>query len=95
MLHVGEEALARLFAVVSDVDAGGELLRDDVTRRGLDSGGQSHLVHRFASARADEELDQRRRARQAAGVGRQDAMVAALHAGPSRPPPLHKLAATG
>ena len=29
MLHVGEEALARLLAVVADVDAAFELARDD------------------------------------------------------------------
>ena len=38
MLHVGEEALARLLAVVADVDAGGELARDDMPRRVLDRG---------------------------------------------------------
>jgi hypothetical protein len=81
---IGEEALARLLAVVADVHAAGELLRD----RAL--GGRAHRslerrpLDRFAAARAQEELHQRARTREAPGVSRQDARVAAPHFGRAR-----------
>src|SRR5207245_2805694 len=79
VLDIREEALAGLFAVVSDVDARVELLADGVDRRGVHLGGERRCVHRLTLAYRDEQVEELRRARQAAGVCRQDAAVAALH----------------
>jgi len=78
--HVREKALARLLAVVADVDAGGELLRHRVLGRRAHLAGESRPIDRLAVARACEELDQGLRPRQAAGVGGEDAGLAAAHA---------------
>jgi hypothetical protein len=76
--HVGEETLARLLAVVADVHAAGELLR----HRALGGGAHVAILRRrvdgFPAARAHEAVHQRARARQTAGVRRQDARLAAL-----------------
>ena len=50
--HVGDEALASLLAVVADVDAGGELLRDGVAGRRLDRRRQRAGVDRLAASGA-------------------------------------------
>ena len=78
-LDVEEEALALLLAIVADVDAGFDLLRHDLTQRiaagGIERGG----VDRLAGGAPCIEPDQRRRARQAAGMGRQDPIIAPAH----------------
>ena len=78
VLDVGEEALARLLAVVADVDAGVTLLRmtssvaaSTCAASALASTG-SRLLRATNTRRA-------RRARQAAGMRGEDARVAALH----------------
>ncbi len=77
--HVEEERLALLLAVVRDVDADLALLGDDAPH-GVDAGArQRRLVDRLAVGAVDIEPHQLGRPRQAAGVGRQDARVAALH----------------
>ena len=53
--HVREEALARLLAVVADVDAAGELLRHGVAGGGLDRALELGRVHRLAAAAAREQ----------------------------------------
>ena len=69
MLHVGEEALARLLAVVADVDAGCELAFDHVAGGRLGGPRQGIGVVRLATALPDEQLEQ------AGGRGRLPAWV--------------------
>ncbi len=83
VLHVREKALAWLLAVVTDIDAGAELTRDDVAGRGLDLARERRRIDRFAPAQPHQHLEQRRATRQAAGMRREDALVTALH---RRPP---------
>ena len=86
--HVGGEAGARLLAVVADVDAGLELLGHDVRAPPASATRSSvALVDGLAPVLADEQVAQRGRAREAADVGDEDAVVAAVHAVSSRPGP--------
>ena len=79
VLHIGEEALARLLAVVADVDARRELPRDDPARRVADRPLELRRLHRLAPAPPHEERGQLGRARQAPRVRGEDAALAALH----------------
>jgi hypothetical protein len=54
VLDISEEAFARLFAVVADVDAGVELLANGIDGGGVDLGGERRCVHRLALAERDE-----------------------------------------
>ena len=80
MLDVREEALASLLAVVPNVDSGLELARDDVPGRVPDGGGERRGVDVVPAALSDEHLGEHPRPRQAAGVRREDASLASLHA---------------
>ena len=79
VLHVREEALARLLAVVAAVDAGRELAGDDVGGGGLDRGAQLGRVDVLAAAAAAVERGELGRARQAAGVGDDEAVAGGEH----------------
>ena len=79
MLHVGDEALPGLLAVVADVDAGLDLGGDGRRGRLLDGPLQLVGVDRLAAAAPPVQLGQRRRAGQAAGVGGQDPRLAGEH----------------
>ena len=46
---VEEERLALLFAVVADIDAGGDLLRHDIAHRGLADGVDRRRIDRLAA----------------------------------------------
>src|SRR5262249_40002298 len=77
--HVGEEALARLLAVVDDVDPRGALALHHLPGRRVDQAGELTGIHRRPPALAYERPRQRRRSREAAGVGGEDAFVAPSH----------------
>ena len=77
--HIGLEADAWLLAVVHHVDAAGRLLLHDMAHRARALPGQFRPVHRFARLVADQEVGQHRIARQAADVGRENSLFAALH----------------
>ncbi len=79
VLHVGEEALARLLAVVADVDAGRELAVDHAPSRLLDRAAKRRGVDRLAARQPREHLDQRLRPRQASRVGGEDSRLAREH----------------
>ena len=72
VLHVGEEALARLLAVVADVDAGLELACHDVACRFLDGGGKGSGINVLAAVLAHEQLEERWAARQAKNFAESD-----------------------
>ena len=74
--HVGLKADALLLAVVADVDAGFLLLGDHVAHRLVHFGVEQRLVIAFACLAPDQKLAQRLVARQAADMGRQDAVAA-------------------
>ena len=76
--RVGREADAGLLAVVADVDARLELLLHHVADGGLGLPGEGDRVDGLATVEAHEEVSERGRTRQAAGVGRQDALLATL-----------------
>ena len=78
VLHVGEEALAGLLAVVADVDAGLELFPDDVTHSGFGLAREGGGLDGFPVVLAHEQIAKRRRPRKTAGMRGQDAVVAAL-----------------
>ena len=84
MLHVRDEALARLLPVVADVDTDVALRRDARTRRVGHRRFELGIVDRLASASATVELGERLRAGEAAGVGDQDAALAREHGEVSR-----------
>ena len=84
MLHVGDEALPCLLAVVADVDADLALRGDRRGGRLRDRGRQLVVVHDLAAAPAPVELGERLGARQAACVGDEDAALAREHAAVSR-----------
>ena len=74
MLHVGEETLTAHFAVVDEVHARFDLLCDDVLCRRFDFGFELLQIDRFATKSRAVHCAQRRGARQAAGVGGEDAL---------------------
>ena len=73
VLHVGEEALARLLAVVADVDAGVDLAAITAAVASATARRSSSGSTDFAAAAPAVQLGQRRRPRQAARVGGEDA----------------------
>src|SRR5262249_49726577 len=77
LLEIEKEGVALLLAVVADVDAGFNLQRHDRAQRLAAGGGNGIGVDAFAAGAADEQLGQRLRARQAAGMRRQDSLGAA------------------
>ena len=76
---VGEEALARLLAVVADVDAALELAGDAAPGRLPHGRCDSGRLDRLAAAHPQLQLHQGCRPRQATGVRGQDPRFAALH----------------
>ena len=79
---VGEEALARLLAVVADVDAALELAGDAAPGRLPHGCRDSGRLDRLAAAHPQLQLHQWCRPRQASGVRGQDPRFAALHGSP-------------
>ena len=79
VLHVREEALARLLAVVADVDPGIHLGGDRGRGRRLDGRAQLGLIDVFTLAPAPVQGGERTRPRQAAGVGGHEALLAGDH----------------
>jgi hypothetical protein len=79
MLHVKEEALALLLAVVADVDPGVELFGDHLAERVAASRGEFGGIDRLAARAAHVQPDQLGRPRQAAGVRGQDPFIAPAH----------------
>ena len=79
MLHVEEEALALLLAVVADIDPGGDLLGHHPAQRLPAGRGELRRVDRLALRAAHVQPDQLGRPRQAAGVGGQDPLLAPPH----------------
>src|SRR5262249_6408470 len=76
---VKKEPLALLFAVVADVGAGVGLLAHDPAQRRLAEPLELGRIDGFAPRPAYKEPGQLGRARQAAGMGRQDPVFAAAH----------------
>ena len=72
VLHVGEEALSGLLAVVADVDSRGVLRGDDVRRGLLDRGTQHVGRHRLATAPPAVHLREPLGSRQTPRVGREN-----------------------
>ena len=79
MLHVQEETLALLLAVVADVHPGGDLLGHYPAQRLLAGRGELGRIDRLALRAAHVQPDQLGRPRQAAGVRGQDPLLAATH----------------
>jgi len=73
MLHVGEEALAGLLAVVAHLDAGIDLRRDGPLSGGGDLDPQLVRIHGLAPTAPTVELREGRRPRQAPGMGGEEA----------------------
>ena len=82
--QIEHEALAALLAIVDDVDAGFDLLRDD----GVDGGAAARFkrgcVEGFAARALHVKLGQGGGPRQAAGMRGQDAILTELHCRPHR-----------
>src|SRR6185437_10358829 len=85
MAQIEEEALALLLAIVADIDAAGDLLRNDGAERRFPRSGELGLIDALAARAPRIEPGERRRARQAAGMRRQDPLGACPH----RPLPDH------
>ena len=81
VLGVGGVGRLAHLAVVDDVDAGLDLLADNLGHRGADARGQGGGIHRHAFLFGEHRPDQILRTRKAAGVRRQEAFGAALHPG--------------
>jgi hypothetical protein len=77
--HVGLEADPRLLAVVHDVDAARHLLLDDVAHRALALPPELGAIHLFAVLVADQQVGQHGIARQAADMGGENSVIAAVH----------------
>ncbi len=84
VLHVGRVARLGELAVADDVHAALRLGADDLADRGPDARGEGAGVHGHAFLAREHGADEVGGARQAAGVGGQDALDASLH--PGRPP---------
>ena len=81
MPDIGRVGRLAHLAVADHVDAGRDLLRDDIVDRLGDLRFESGRVDGVALFLAQHEVDQRLRPRQAAGVGGEDAVCAEFHAG--------------
>src|SRR5215831_3701381 len=79
MADVQKEPLALLLAVVAEIDPRRSLFADDPAHRLASEPVEFGRVDRFASRPAHIEAGQLRRARQAAGMRRKDAVFAAAH----------------
>src|SRR3989442_1320784 len=79
--RIGGEADARLLAIVADVDAGLELAGDHVAHGRLRLARERRRIDRLPAVQAHQQIAQRGRTRQAAGVGGQDSGLASLHRG--------------
>jgi len=73
-----------LLAVVDDVDADGDLPRDDLGDGVADPAGEGRCVAGAALVLGGEQLAQIIRPRQASGMGGQGPLGAALHRAPGR-----------
>src|ERR1051325_865048 len=82
---IEEEGLALLLAIVADIDAGLSLLVDDLPRRLLAEPVELGRIDLTAARPLDIETRQLRWPRQAAGVGRQDSVLAPAHGRPPIP----------
>ena len=76
---IGLEADARRLAVTADIDAAVELLAHQPIGRALDLAAHLGLVDRQVVVALDQKLRQFVGARQAAGMGGEDAVFAGLH----------------
>src|SRR5215470_20203264 len=79
MADVQKEPLALLLAVVAEIDPRRSLFADDPAHRLASEPVEFGRVNRFASRLAHIEAGQLRRAWQAAGMGRKDAVFTAAH----------------
>ncbi len=77
--HVEHEGFARLLAVVDHVEAGVDLLLHDRAHRGAALALDLGRIDRLAAHPLREQSRQRGGTRQAAGMGGQDTLFAALH----------------
>src|SRR5262249_36093112 len=77
--QVEKERLALLLAVVADIDTGFHLFGNHPGERRFAGGCERGRVDRFTTGAAYVETDELRRPWQAAGVGRENAIVAAQH----------------
>ena len=78
-LEIEKEGIALLLAVVADVDPGFALLRHDAAHRVAAGAVDLGHVHRLAARAQRVKPRQLARPRQAAGMGGQDSVGAALH----------------
>ena len=79
VLDVGGVADLAGLAVADDVDADGDLVGDDLGDRPGDLAIEFGMIVRLLLVLLHQQIDQRLRPRQAADVGRQDAVRAELH----------------
>ena len=79
ILDVGRVADLAGLAVADDIDADGNLMRDDVGDRLVDLAVEFGMVVRLVLVLLHQQIDQRLRPRQAADMGRQDAVRAEFH----------------
>ena len=84
VLDVGGVARLRHLAVVDDVDAGLDLLLDDLGHRRAHARGERRRIDRHALLLGVHHADEIVRPRQAAGVGGEEALGAAFHRASSR-----------
>src|ERR1700687_4934126 len=79
MLHVSEEALPRLLAVVSDIDPSLELLFDHVASRRLDLGHHRGVINFLPTALFHEHSNQPLPPRQATSMSSQNTPITSKH----------------
>jgi hypothetical protein len=77
--HIGLKTDALLFAVIADVDPGFFLFLDDMPHRFVHLGVERGTIDLLAGLTLDEKLGQRLVARQAADMGRKNAVTARDH----------------
>ena len=79
LVHIGHEARLGVFAVIDHVDAELDLLVHDLFHRAGQPRRACRFVNGLALLLGLEHVEQVGRARQRAGVGGEDAVVAVLH----------------